>query len=85
MSILSKLGQEFFVFVSKFHSGKLTLRNWEMPSPASFMESLTQDQDNLFQMGTIKDKDKSLAMGLLNASKGNPKEKNSKLSKKKKP
>ena len=28
LSILSKLGPEFSVFVSTFHSGKLTLRNW---------------------------------------------------------
>ena len=43
LSILSKLGPEFSVFVSTFHSGKLTLRNWKMPSLENFMESLTQE------------------------------------------
>ena len=41
VSILLKLGPKFSVFVSTFHSGKLTLGNWKMPSLASFMESLT--------------------------------------------
>ena len=35
-------------------------------------------------MGTIKDKDQALAMGVSNASKGNPKAKNSKLPEKRK-
>ena len=49
------------------------------------MDSLTQDQDKLVQMGTIKAKDQALFMGVLNASKGNSKAKNSKLPKKNKP
>ena len=56
-----------------------------MPSLASFMDSLTQEQYKLVQMGTIKSKDQSLVMGFSNASKGKYKEKNSKLSEKKKP
>ena len=48
------------------------------------MESLTQEQDKLVQMGTIKTKDQALAMGVSNSSKGNPKPKNSKLPVKKK-
>ena len=36
-------------------------------------------------MGTIKDKDQALAMGVLSASKGNPKANNLKLPEKKKP
>ena len=48
------------------------------------MESLTQEQDKLVQMGTIKAKDQSLAMGFLNASKGNPKANNLKVLEKKK-
>ena len=44
MSILLKLGPEFSVFVNTFHSGKLTLQNRQMPSIASFMESLTQEK-----------------------------------------
>ena len=85
MSILSKLGPEFSVFVSTFHYDKLTLRNWQMPSLASFMESLTQNQYKLVQMGTIKTKDQELAVGVSNSSKGKPKHKNLKLPEKKKP
>ena len=55
-----------------------------MPTLASVMESLTQEHDKLVQMGTIKAKDQALAMGVLNASKGNQKEKNLKLPEKKK-
>ena len=84
LSILSKLGPKFSVFVSTFHSGKLTLQNWQMPTLASFMESLTQEQDKLVQMRTIKSKYKALAMGVLNASKGKQKEKNSKQLEKRK-
>ena len=79
MSILSKLGLEFSVFVSTFHSGKLTLRNWKMPSLENFMESLTQEKDKLVQMGSIKTKDRALAVGVFNSSKGKLKSKNSKL------
>ena len=82
--ILSKLGPEFSVFVSTFHSGKLTLQNWQMPSLENFMESLTHEQDKLVQMGTIKTKDQALKVGVLNSSKGNPKSKNSRLPEKKK-
>ena len=67
-----------------FHSSKLTLQNWQIPSLVIFMEFLTQEQDNLFKMATIKDKDQSLAMGVLNASKGKWKEKNSKIPEKRK-
>ena len=49
------------------------------------MKSLTQEQDKIFQMGTIKTKDQALAVGVLNSSKGNPKPKNLKLPEKKKP
>ena len=76
MSILLNLGPEFLVFVSTFYSNKLTLQNWKMPSLANFMESLTQEQDKLVQMGSIKTKDQALAVGVLNSSKGNPKTKN---------
>ena len=41
LSILSKLGPEYSVFVSTFHSSKLTARNWRMPALEDFMESLT--------------------------------------------
>ena len=41
LSILSKLGPEYSVYVSTFHSSKLTTRNWKMPALADFMEYLT--------------------------------------------
>ena len=85
LSILSKLGPEYSMFVITFHSSKLTTRNWQMPSLASFMESLNQEQDKLVQMGTIKtSKDQSLAAGVSNASKGKKKAKDSKQAEKKK-
>ena len=48
------------------------------------MESLTQEQDNLVQMGTIKAKYKYLAMVVSNSYKGKKKENNSKQSNKRK-
>ena len=84
MSILSKLGLEFSVLVSTFHSSKLTLRNWKMPKLANFMEELTQEKEKLVQMGSIKTKDKALAVGVSNSSKGKFMSKNSKLPEKKK-
>ena len=50
-----------------------------MPSMESFMESLTQEKDKLFQMGSIKTKDQALAVGFSNPAKGKPKSKNSKF------
>ena len=85
LSILSKLHPEFSVFVSTFHSGILTLRNWQIPTLSSFIESLTEEQENLVQMGIIKAKDQALAMGVSNSSKGKSKANNSKLPEKKKP
>ena len=42
----------------------MTVRNWKMPSLAEFMESLTQNQDKLVMMGTIKpSKDQALVFG----------------------
>ena len=48
------------------------------------MESLTQDKEKIFQMGTIKSKDQALAMGVLNAYKGKHKARNLKQSEKRK-
>ena len=45
-----------------------------MPTLADFMESLTQKQDKLIQMGTIKYKEKSLAAGVSNKSNGKKKD-----------
>ena len=54
MAILLKFGSNYSVFVLTFHATKLTARAWKMPSLADFMESLTQEQDKLVMMGTIK-------------------------------
>ena len=54
LAILSNLGPDFSVFVSTFHATKLTAQAWKIPSLAYFMESLTQEQDKLVMMGTIK-------------------------------
>ena len=54
LSILSKLGYEYYVFVSIFHSGRAFIPNWNIPSLDSFFESLIQEQEKLIQMGVIK-------------------------------
>jgi hypothetical protein len=55
LTILSKFGPEFSVFVSTFHSVKFASRaTWKMPSLEEFIESLTQEQTNLINMGKIK-------------------------------
>ena len=38
LSVLSKMGPEYSVYVSTFHSSKLTTRNWKMPTLKDFME-----------------------------------------------
>ena len=74
LSILSKLGLECSVFFSTFHSSNLTSSNWRMHVLAEVMNSLTQEQENLVEMGTIKSaKDKSLVGGVSNQYKGNNK------------
>jgi hypothetical protein len=55
LTILSKVGPEFFVFVSTFHTIIFISRAiWKMPSLEDFIESLTQEQTKLINMGTIK-------------------------------
>ena len=54
LAIISNLGPDYSVFVSTFYATNLTARAWKMPSLAYFMESLTQEQDRLVMMGTIK-------------------------------
>ena len=54
LDILSKLGPDYSVFFFTFYATKLTARTWKMPSLTDFMESLTQEQDKLVMMGTIK-------------------------------
>ena len=64
MAILSKLGPNYSVFASTFHATKLTARAWKIPKLAEFMESLTQEEDKLVMMGTIKpSKDQALVAG----------------------
>ena len=61
MAILSKLGPDYSVFVLTFHATKLTAQACKMPKLPKFMESLTEEQDKLVMMGTIKpSKDQAL-------------------------
>jgi hypothetical protein len=44
LTIISKIGMEYLVFVSAFHSVRLTSRaTWKIPSLEVFFESLTQE------------------------------------------
>ena len=54
LDILSKLGADYSVFVSTFHSVKLTTPNWRMPTLNSFIESLAHEHDKFIQMGIIQ-------------------------------
>ena len=61
LSILSKLGVDYSIFVSTFRVGKLTTPRWKMPTLNAFIESLTCEHDKLVQMGIIRSSgDKSL-------------------------
>ena len=53
LSILSKLGDDYSLFISTFQMRKLTTIGWNMPSLNSFIESLTNEHDKLVQMGII--------------------------------
>ena len=54
LAIISKLGIDYSVFFFTFHATKLTAQAWKMPKLVEFMESLTQEQDKMVMMGTIK-------------------------------
>jgi hypothetical protein len=55
LTILSKLGTKYLVFVSKFHLVRLASgATWKIPSLEAFIESLTQEQTKLINMGKIK-------------------------------
>jgi hypothetical protein len=55
LTILSNLGHEFYVFISTFHTVRFSSRaTWKMPSLEDFIESLTQEQTKVINMGTIK-------------------------------
>jgi hypothetical protein len=55
LTILSKIGNELFVFISTLHSFRFTFgATWKMPSLEDFIESLTQEKTKLINMGTMK-------------------------------
>jgi hypothetical protein len=55
LAILSKLGPEFSMFVSTFHSVKFASgATWKIPSLEEFIKSLTQEKTKLINMGKIK-------------------------------
>jgi hypothetical protein len=74
LSILSKLGPEYFVFVSSFQASKLTQEKWKMPPLNDFIAALNQDQAKLFQMGSIK-RSKNQSLAATNAPKSSGKDK----------
>jgi hypothetical protein len=74
LSILSKLGPEYSVFVSSFQASKLTQENWKMPPLNDFIVALNQDQYNLFQMGSIN-RSNNQALAATNAPKSIGKDK----------
>jgi hypothetical protein len=75
LSILSKLGPEYVVFVSTFHTVRITLgATWKMPTLDVFIESLMHEQDKLIKMGTIKTP-KCMHLLCMKADKSNSKSK----------
>jgi hypothetical protein len=55
LTILSKIGPEFSIFVSTFHTFRFASgATWKMPSLEDFIKSLTQEQTKLINMGKIK-------------------------------
>ena len=64
LAILSKLGADYSVFVTTFHSVKLSTPNWKMPTLNPFIESLTQEHEKLIQTGIIRSsRDQTLVVG----------------------
>jgi hypothetical protein len=55
LTIPSKLGLEFSVFISTFHTIRFTSRaTWKIPSLEDFIEPLTQEQTKFINIRTIK-------------------------------
>ena len=54
LTILSKIGADYLVFVSTFCVGNLTSPRWKIPSLNAFIEFLTSEHDKLVQMGIIR-------------------------------
>jgi hypothetical protein len=73
--ILSKLGPEYTIFVSTFHTMRFTLgATWKMPSLDLFIESLMHEQEKLIKMGAINSS-KALALVVHEINKSNLKTK----------
>ena len=47
LTILSKIGAYYLVFVSTFRVGNLTTLGWKMPTLNAFIESLTSEHDKI--------------------------------------
>ena len=47
LTILSKIGADYSVFVSTFCAGKITTLGWKMPTLNAFTKSLTSEHDKL--------------------------------------
>ena len=54
LSILSKLGPEYLVFVSTFHATRISISNWKIPSLSTLFDSLTKEKDKLIHMGDLR-------------------------------
>ena len=79
ISILLKLGPNYYVFVSTFNIRKLTIPIWKMSTLNAFIESLTNEHDKLVQMGIlISSKDQDLFVGGPKASNSKGKQKKEK-------
>jgi hypothetical protein len=74
LSILSKLGPEYSVFVSSFQASKLTQETWKMPPLNDFIATMTQEKSKLVQMGVIKSS-KNQALAATDAPKRSGKDK----------
>ena len=53
ISIISKLGPEYSVFVSTFHATRIVISDWKIPYLSTLFDSLTKKQDNLINMGSL--------------------------------
>ena len=54
LSVLSKLGPEYLVFMPTFHATRVVVSNWKMSSLCTLFYSLTKEQEKLIQMGALK-------------------------------
>ena len=55
LTIISKLGPEFSLFIYTFHSIRFTSRaTWKMPSLEDLIESFTQEKTKIINMEKIK-------------------------------